>query len=75
MEVPDIGPTSRRWDNEEWAKGQLISHLNEVGDLIDRNDDHYEAELADLVMIAAHLVDPDMLRRRFVRFEEKARMD
>ena len=73
--TPAIGTTSARWNDREWALGQLRSHLFEVGYLLEKNDPHFEKELADLTMITRHLVKEPLLTERFKKFVEKARGD
>jgi hypothetical protein len=72
-EVPSIAEVSRKWEDREWAISQLRSHLFEVGFLLEKGDPHFESELADLAMIASHLVDPAKLEERYKKFEAKAK--
>ena len=55
---------------------QLQSHLVEVDDLKQNNDDHYIKEIADIAILAKLLAisegaDDDIFRERYGRFKEK----
>jgi len=76
MEVPDIGSLSPRWGERTFAYGELKKHLKEVYSLLEAGDPHFNNELADLVMIGAHILESEItLRQRFKKFEEKAKND
>jgi hypothetical protein len=63
-----------KWADREWALGQLRNHLFEVGHLLAKADPHFEAELADLAIIAGWLADPEMVKARLGKFAEKANL-
>jgi len=42
--------------------------------LLAKSDPHFEAELADLAIIAGWLADPEMVKVRLGKFAEKANL-
>ena len=42
--IPEIGKTSKRWNNRKWALNELRKHLVEVKELLDSHDPHFENE-------------------------------
>ncbi len=73
--VKPIRGTSPKWEDKEWAKGQLRSHLFEVGLLLEKGDPHFENEVADLMLICNHFVEEHTIDRRFNKFVAKGMMD
>lgn len=69
--VPAIGSTSPKWSDRRWALAQLQAHLVEVRELLEADDPHFNKELADLTMIATHLVSQSNLDERFKKFAAK----
>ena len=73
--VKPIASTSPKWQDKEWALGQLRSHLFEVGLLLEKGDPHFEDEVADLLLICNHFVGEHTVARRFNKFIAKGMMD
>ena len=73
--VKPIRGTSPKWEDREWALSQLRSHLFEVGYLLEKGDEHFKNEVADLLLICNHFCDEDTVARRFNKFIEKGMMD
>jgi len=47
----DLDVIASKWNDKEFVQEQLIHHLDEVDDLINKNDTHLLSECIDLINI------------------------
>ena len=78
MDIPKIGSLSPKWQDEQFCKEQLQNHLFEVGHLMTKKDPHALNELADLLIIAHHILvesgrGQEIVDVRFEKFKQKAK--
>lgn len=74
---------SPKWNDMEFTKYQLVSHLHEVLELIWNGDTHQYAEIIDLINIAIvflkqHLSKDEideLIQKRFEKFMSKIALD
>ena len=47
---------NKKWKNKEFARNQLKHHLEEVSELLKKDDEHLEKELIDLYVICIAVI-------------------